>query len=434
MTPDRRAWRSETPMIQSAAQGAGRPAGNWRPWLVWLLGALSFSYAFVQRVSPSVMIDPLMADLALGGAVLGNLSAFYFYVYAGLQIPIGMAIDRYGPRRTIAPALLVAAVGSLLFSQAQSVETAYMGRLLVGFGVAWGYVGSLKLATNWFPANRFALLSGLTMTFGMAGGILGQAPLAALVEAGGWRHALVVLAALAALLAVGVWLIVRDRPEGEEEEHHRQASPLAGLKQVIASRQNWLLAITSAAMSAPMLALAGLWGVSWLMQVHGLTRPEAAGSASAMFIGWAAGSPVIGWAADRYGRPKLLMQAALLAACGGLAALVYLPLPSLLMLPLMVAIGFCLGGMVTGFALARLSNDKSVTGSAIAFVNTAVTATGALFQPLIGFVLDMKWAGLEAAGARIYGAGAYQAGFSLLIAFLALAFGVSFLIKEETAR
>jgi MFS family permease len=171
-----------------------------------------------------------------------------------------------------------------------------------------------------------------------------------------------------------------------------------------------------------------------MMQVHGLSRPEAAGSASAMFIGWAVGSPVIGWAADRYGRPKLLMQAALLCACGGLAALVYLPLPSLLMLPLMVAIGFCLGGMVTGFALARLSNDKSVTGSAIAFVNTAVTATGALFQPLIGFVLDMKWAGLEVAGARVYGAGAYQAGFSLLIAFLALAFGVSFLIKEETAR
>ena len=203
-----------------ATQGAKAqhtaPGLGLRPWVIWFVGALTFTYAFMQRVSPSVMIDPLMADLMVSGAVLGNISAFYFYIYAGAQIPIGMMIDRFGPRRLIAPALLVAALGSFIFAQAEVIETAYLGRFLVGFGVAFGYVGTLKLATNWFPARRFALLSGMTMSLGMLGAIYGQAPLAALVEDSGWRQTLILLALLAVGLSAAVWLIVRDRPSGED--------------------------------------------------------------------------------------------------------------------------------------------------------------------------------------------------------------------------
>lgn len=408
------------------------PSGGTRAWIIWGMGALTFTYAFVQRVSPSVMIDQLMADLMVSGAVLGNLTAFYFYAYAGLQVPVGMMLDRFGPRRMIPAALLLAAGGSMIFSQAVSVEAAYLGRLLVGIGVAFGYVGSLKLATNWFAPRRFALLSGLTMAFGMLGGILGQTPIAALVEATSWRQSMFILGIVAAVLAVIFWLVVRDNPASASDAIKDPGpSPLRGLGIILSKRQNWLLALTSAAMTAPMLALAGFWGVAWLMQVHDLTRAEASAVSSSMFIGWGLGSPVAGWLSDRYGRPKVIMQSFIVIALISLSAMLYLPIPTAVILALLAISGFTLGGMVTGFALARYSNPVSVTGAAYAFVNMAVTGTGALFLPLIGWLLDLSWDGVMHEGVRIYDATGYTLGFSVLPAFLVLGLLATLWIKED---
>ncbi len=108
--------RATTSSALSPAEPAHRPYPAWWPWLVWLPTALLFTYAFFHRVAPSVMIDPLMRDLGVGAAVLGNLSALYFYAYAGLQIPVGMAVDRWGPRRVLTIATGFCALGSLCFS------------------------------------------------------------------------------------------------------------------------------------------------------------------------------------------------------------------------------------------------------------------------------------------------------------------------------
>ena len=131
----------------SPAEPAYRaPWRAWRPWLVWLLAALLFTYAFFHRVAPSVMIDPLMRDLGVGAAVLGNLSAFYFYAYAVLQIPVGMAVDRWGPRRVLTAAAGFCALGSLCFALSESLGWLYLGRLMIGVGSAFGFVGALTLA------------------------------------------------------------------------------------------------------------------------------------------------------------------------------------------------------------------------------------------------------------------------------------------------
>src|SRR5258705_10372261 len=108
------------------------PAAPGRAWAAVALGGLFFAYAFVLRVSPSVMVEELMRDFAVGAAVLGNLSAFYFYTYAGLQIPVGLLMDRIGPRRLTAAAALLCAVGSLLFAISDTVALASVGRALIG--------------------------------------------------------------------------------------------------------------------------------------------------------------------------------------------------------------------------------------------------------------------------------------------------------------
>lgn len=113
---------------------------------MWGIGASCFAYAFFHRVLPSVMVGELMRDFSVGGAILGNLSALYFYIYAGMQIPIGMAIDRWGTRHVLATAVSIAAIGSLLFAFAPNLEVAYLGRLAVGLGSA--------AISGWSPQTR----------------------------------------------------------------------------------------------------------------------------------------------------------------------------------------------------------------------------------------------------------------------------------------
>ena len=159
------------------------------------------------------MYDHLMRDFAVSAAVLGNLAACYFYTYALMQLPVGLMVDRFGPRRLLTLAAFVAAAGSLLFGLAASIEIAYGARLLIGIGSGVVFISALKLATIWLPPGRFALVTGLTQAVAMIGAVAGQAPLAALIEAVGRRETMVLGAGLGLVLGLVIWSIARE-PDG----------------------------------------------------------------------------------------------------------------------------------------------------------------------------------------------------------------------------
>jgi MFS family permease len=391
-----------------------------------------FFYAWFQRVAPSIMIDPLMRDLGVSAVVLGNLSAVYFYAYAGLQLPVGVLVDRFGPRRLLSGGLAVCAAGTALFALAEDIGAAYLGRLLVGGGAAFGFVGGLKLATTWLAPRHFALASGLLMMSGMLGGILGQAPLAAVVELTGWRPALLASAVAGLVLAAATWWVVRDSPGDPAPEPGRDAIGLRTLARAVLDRQNLLLALVLGAMTAPLLGFAGLWGVAWLMQVHGMSRPEAAGFASLLLLGWAAGSPLAGALGERLGRRKRPLMATIALGGAGLGVALWLPAPPPLVLgTLFVLCGACFGTMVLGFAVARDNNPPATQGAAFGFLNAAVVGSGALFQPLVGWLLDLGWDGALVDGAPVYDAGTYQGAFASLLVFLALGFTAAAALDER---
>lgn len=407
---------------------------RWLPWTIWGLGALFFFYGFFQRVAPSVMIDPLMRELALDGAAVGNLSAFYFYAYAGMQIPIGLMVDRFGPRRLLTGGALACALGTAGFALAEDAALAFACRFLVGFGAGFSFVSTITLASRWFSIGRFAQFTGLTMMAGMLGGFLAQAPLAALVEAIGWRDALLGSSVAGLALAVALWVVVRDWPPGARE------TPTAGggltgllrsLSRVLTRFQNIAICLISAGLTAPMLSFAGFWGVAWLMQTQGMERAEAGATTSLLLLGWAAGSPLAGWLSDKIGRRKPVLQGGCLIGLGTLSLLLYVgELPSVLLWSCFFLTGAAGGCMAVSFALARAINPPGETGAVFGFVNCAVTGTGAVFQPLIGFLLDLGWGGTLDAGARVYEADTYRDALSVLVAFLGLALLLSLLLKE----
>lgn len=401
-----------------------------RPWLAWGLGSTLFCYGFVLRVSPSVMVSDLMRDFAVGAALLGNLSAFYFYAYAGLQMPVGVLMDRFGPRRLMTAATLLCASGSLIFALSEALGMAYLGRLLIGAGAAFGWVGTLTILTQWFPPRRFAGLVGGAQMIGMAGAVFGQAPLGLLVGTMGWRATLVAMAAIGGALALALWLVVRDRPRPSADIGPVRLT--AGLALVMRNRETWLNAVFGLAMTGTMLSFGGLWAVPYLRTVYGLDRADAAATASLLFAGWGIAAPFIGWASDRLGhrRPMMIMGGALTTLT--LAAVLYWPgLPLWAAAALIAANGATASSMTLAFASAREHNLAVASGAAYGLVNTFVVGSGALLQPLIGWLLDLRWDGALADGARVYAPEAFRWALAVLPA--ASGFGlVSALLSRET--
>jgi predicted MFS family arabinose efflux permease len=393
----------------------------------WAVASLFFLYGFIHRVSPSVMVEELMRDFAVGAAVLGNLSAFYFYAYAGLQIPVGLLMDRIGARRLTTAAAALCALGSGLFAISDTVALASVGRALIGAGAGFSFLGALTIATQLLPPQRFAQFGGLTQAAGMTGAVFAQAPLAAVVAEIGWRPTILALGGLGAALAAALWLLVPDRPRPA-------TSPrlMDGLRQVLVNPQSWLNAGFGLAMTGPMLAFAGLWGVPWLVTVYGMERPAAAAMLSLMFIGWGVGCPILGFVSDRVGRRKPFMAACAAAAAATLTVILYVPdLPLAALSALMIAHGAAGSAMILGFACVRENNSPDAAAAAYGFTNTAVVGSGALFQPLIGFLLDMSWDGTVAAGVRLYSTDAYQ--FACAVLPMGCAIGaVAALIGRET--
>jgi MFS family permease len=384
------------------------------------------------------MVSDLMETFAVGAAVLGQLSALYFYPYALLQIPIGILLDRFGARLLLSGAMAAAALGTVAFGLAHSLELAYAGRFLIGAGSAVGFIGSLALASQWFPPRRFATLAGLAMLIGMTGGFAGQAPLAALINLFGWRATMVASGAAAAGLALLIALVVRNSPQprtGPAPRRQQWSELRVGLSQAVRSSEVWLAAIVGSSMSGPLLAFGGLWGVPYLMVAYDLPRAQAALLVSTMLAGWALGAPVSGWVSDYIGRRKAPLIASVTVLALLVVVLITVPqLPLWGLIAVIFGMGMAGGHMVISYALAREVSPPGLHGSVTGLVNGMTVASGAVLQPLIGALLDAVWDGTMIGGVRVYQAGDYRVAFVSLIAWTVMGLVASLFLRETYCR
>jgi MFS family permease len=407
---------------------------RYRATIAFALATTFFGYAFMQRVAPSVITEELMREFEVGAAALGSLSAFYFYTYAAVQIPVGLLMDRIGPRKLMSTALLICTLASLGFAYSETVLVASLARALIGGTVAFAFVGSLTIAALWFPPNRFVLLSGLVMTVGMMGAMLGQAPLRLSVDALGWRTTIASLAAIATGLAVMIFLLVPNR---DAELHSVGSKPgmFGGLGSVVSNPQNWICAGIGFGVTGTLLAFSGLWAVPWLHSVHGYDKAQAAGITSLIFLGWAVGAPIAGWLSDRLGRRKPIILALITLSLGSFALIIYSGTGHATTLALLFfSNGVGSSGMVVSFGAVRDLNPPAVAATAFGLLNMFVVASGAVMQPLLGWMLDKNWTGQLVEGARVYSAEAYSATFTILVFGIALSLVCGLLVRETYCR
>jgi len=408
---------------------------------MWGLAAAFYLIGFYQRVAPAVITRELMSEFTLGAAALGNLAAFYYYSYVAMQIPAGVLADRWGPRRVLTAGAAIAAAGTLLFALAPGYAAAGLGRLLIGGSVGVAFVAMLKLASHWFAPTRFAMLSGLALACGVLGAVSAGVPLRLLVDAFGWRNVLGVSAVVTGLLAVVIWLAVRDDPAERGYASYAPARPvrhapiLETIRQTLATRNVWLVFLISGAVSGPTLTFGGLWGVPFLSTHYSISTSQASMITSLLLVCWAVAGPFVGAFSDRLRRRKpLYALGAVLAVAGWCAALLVPGLPLPLLVALLGFTGCASSAVMVGFAIAKESSPAALAGTAGGIANMGNMLGGMIMQPAVGWVLDRRWTGTLANGVRVYDFDAYRAGFALMLVWLAVALVLLVFVRETHCR
>lgn len=411
-------------------------------WSAFSLVAAAFILSFFHRIAPAAIAGELREAFQASGAALGALAATYFYVYTVMQIPTGVLADTLGPRRIVALGNLVAGIGSLWFALAATLPAAAAGRSLVGLGVSVAFIALLKLHAAWFHDREFATLTGLTMLMGNLGAVLSASPLAWAATVTSWRNVFVAVGVLSLALALFTWFLVKDDPrdaglpsmrelDGLPPHPPHEGHWLEGLLQVVRNRLSWPGFFVNFGLGGTFLTFAGLWAVPYLVQAHGMPRNLATWHTSALLVAFAFSSFAVGTASDRVGRRKPVML-----ALGSLYVLCWLPWVAGLTFPLWASIGLSalMGIGASGFTLSWASakevNPPALSGMATSLVNTGVFLGPALYQPLVGWVLDR--AAPAAAGA--YPPEAFRPALLLLMGFAALGLASALWLRETYCR
>jgi len=376
--------------------------------VVFLPFASGFFLSILLRYVNAVIAKDLAADFSLSAAELGLLTSTYFLVFAAFQIPLGVLLDRYGPRRVLAALLCFAAAGAYVFGAAQGVGSLTLGRALLGLGVSGALMGSIKAFTLWFPLSRLATLNGWILAIGALGAMSATAPVEIIAEHFGWRAVFYGLSAACAAAAALIFLVVPEKPlPGAGESWGRQFSEIG---QILSSVYFWRVALPLIAIHGAYGALQGLWLAPWLADVGGLPRGAVANYLLAGSFAYGIGSVVFGMLADRMagaGWSRLsaykVGMALALAAFFALAAGIREGI-----IPVLLAYGFGACAAALPYAILAQHFPAQLTGRVVTASNIFMFAASFAFQWGIGAVLRF-W---PAADGR-YPAEAYTVAFGL---------------------
>ncbi len=411
-------------------------------WAIFVILAIAYLLVYFHRLSLSVVANNLVNEFNTSAGVMGLLGSLYFYCYAAMQLPAGLLSDSIGPRKTVAFFLLIAAAGSILFGLAPNIETAFAGRILVGFGAAMVFIPTMKILSQWFYPKEFASMAGILNAVGGIGVLAATWALSIMTTVFGWRMSFEIIGGGTVAIVILSWIIVRDRPQDkgwpsifEPEQLHAgqgqtQISLKKGLQQVVCEKYFWPVAIWFFFDCGLFFGFGALWSGPYLMHVYHMSHEQTGAILSMIAWGMILGSPVIGLMSDKFfkSRKKPFMICALMLS---LELLVFYLFPSGLSKPALFLMFFLLSVcssaiVIMGFTTTKELFPVQIAGTSVGAVNLFPFLGGAVFMPLLGLVLD-AFPKTPSGGYALKG---YQMMFLILLLSSMVSLICTFLMKE----
>ncbi|MTI47022.1 MFS transporter [Sporosalibacterium faouarense] len=396
---------------------------NFHRWSTWGILVGAFIIVFFHRLSMGAVADDLSKELGIGGATLGNLTSMTFYSYALMQIPVGIMVDTIGVRKICSIGMALTALGSILFGLSSSIGIAYFSRFIVGIGTSVIIVSIMKVQSQWFTRKKYSTLSGLTSFFGNLGALLATFPLTYLVISLGWRNTFMFLGVITAVLAMGIFILVRDTPEelGFKSVHKRESNKklIEGIKDVVKNKYTWPNFFIILTLVGSTTAILGLWGISYIVHVYEVTKQQASWYLSFISFGFIAGAPIVGKFSDMLnGEIKriLAISTTIFTLVWIYILLIQKGIPPIEQLPvLFFVIGLCVITHILIFTNVKEVNDLNFSGIATAIVNVGEFVGSALVSLVIGLILERGWSGKLIDGVKVYNLKDYRHAFSFVI-------------------
>ncbi len=410
-----------------------------RRWAFWGLAVFFYLYEYFLRVSPSVMVPELMSSFNIQAVAVGALASFYLYAYAFMQVPVGMMMDRLGARKLLSVASLICALGCLCYGLASTYWLVALGRILMGAGSAFSFLGVVYICSHWFEKNRIATLVSIATSFGMIGAIGADGPLALLVLKYGWRLPIIVLGLIGFALAWVMFIVLKEDEdcaiEQKNAEGRERVNVLKNLRVVASNIHSWLIGIGSFLIYSTTSAFAALWGVPFLQSAYKMSKGHASFAISLIFLGWIVGGPLIGKISDHIKqRRNIIIFCSVLGAIFTSILIYISALMPMILYSLLFLIGVVSSGETLVYCLAIEINPQRAKGVASAFINF-ILFLGAGFVPiLVGLFLESNWQGNSANGIPIYSPMDYKGALTIFpVSFVLSAIIFSFVRKSPLA-
>ncbi|MGJ7440029.1 MFS transporter [Aquipuribacter sp. MA13-6] len=384
-------------MSDNSPAAAPRPTPSSRAWVVWGAGLLAYVVAVMQRTSLGVAGVEAGVRYDASASVLASLAVVQLVFYAGLQIPVGVLLDRFGSRRLIVTGAFVMAVGQAVLAVAEPVGLAVLGRLLVGVGDALTFISVIRLVPSWFPARRVPVMTQVTGLVGQLGQVLSAVPLVALLGGPGWTVAFLAASATGVLVGFLALLVIRNHPGPAGAAQPSSARDLVGDLVTAWRHPGTRLGLwTHFTTQFPGTAFALLWGFPFLVAGQGVAPSTASALLTLFVLAGIATGPWLGVLVQRHPfRRSWLVLAIIAANVAGWTLVLAWPGPS--PLPVLVLLILCMSlggpGSVIGFDFARTFNPPNRLGTATGIVNVGGFVASLVTILLVGVVLDLRTGG-----------------------------------------